>query len=183
LLMGQRATVSAGLSVVHYKEDLRFALEAARRAEKAAKNSGRNALQILVCRRSGEHATALCPWDFVSTVMDWVQAFDDKASDRWAYHLRAEAETLQGLDPAAMRAEIKRQVDRAEQRTRQLLGDGDPKSAGVRVAAAFDDYRSKAIRPAADSQPAELRLTDGETLLHFITLCQTASFLARGRDQ
>ncbi|MCR4413895.1 MAG: type III-B CRISPR-associated protein Cas10/Cmr2, partial [Thermoguttaceae bacterium] len=59
LLMGSRATVSAGLAIVHYKADLRFALRQARDAEKAAKKAGRDALQIAVCRRSGEHATAL----------------------------------------------------------------------------------------------------------------------------
>ena len=42
LLPGCRATVSAGLAVVHYKEDLRFALQAARDAEKAAKSAGRD---------------------------------------------------------------------------------------------------------------------------------------------
>ncbi|TVS20136.1 MAG: type III-B CRISPR-associated protein Cas10/Cmr2 [Planctomycetaceae bacterium] len=183
LLMGQRATVSAGLAVVHYKEDLRFALDAARRAEKEAKNSGRNALQIHVCRRSGEHATALCPWDFVPTVLNWIEAFDNKASDRWAYHLRAEAETLQGLSVDAMQAEIKRQVNRAEQRTRGLFGGQDPKSAGDQLATAFDDYRAKTMRPPTEHQPAQPRLTDGEAFLQFITLCQTASFLARGRDQ
>ncbi len=183
LLMGQRATVSAGLAVVHYKEDLRFALEAARRAEKSAKNSGRNALQIQVCRRSGEHATGLCPWSFVPEVEAWVDAFCQGASDRWAYHLRAEAETLKGLDVAAMQAEIKRQVDRAEQRTRQLFGGDAPKSAGARMAAAFEDYCCKAVGPATVEQPAGRRLTVGEAFVQFITLCQTASFLARGRDQ
>src|SRR6266542_1118013 len=48
-------TVSAGLVVVHIKEDLRFALEQARAAEKHAKGDGRNALTVGVCRRSGEH--------------------------------------------------------------------------------------------------------------------------------
>lgn len=183
LLMGQRATVSAGLAVVHYKEDLRFALEAARRAEKEAKKSGRNALQIHVCRRSGEHASTLCPWDFVPTVLNWIQAFENNASDRWAYHLRAEAETLQGLSADAMRAEIKRQVNRAEQRTRGLFGGQDAKSAGDQLAAAFEDYRAKVVHAPKENQPAKPRRTDGEAFVQFITLCQTASFLARGRDQ
>jgi CRISPR-associated protein Cmr2 len=158
-------------------------LDAARGAEKAAKNAGRNALQITVCRRPGEHATAFCPWAFVPEVERWVDAFTQQASERWAYHLRAQAETLQGLNVAAMQAEIKRQVDRAEQRTRQLLADEDPKSAGARIAAAFEDYRSKATEPRTEEQPARPRFTDGEAFSQFITLCQSASFLARGRDE
>src|SRR5262249_23515978 len=131
------ATVSAGLAVVHYKEDLRFALDTARRAEKAAKGAGRDLLQITVCRRSGEHSLALCPWDFVDTVKEWVEAFRAGASDRWAYHLAAELPTLEGLEPLAMAAEIKRQVNRAEERTRLLLRGADQRSAGEVLAGAF----------------------------------------------
>lgn len=186
LLMGRRATVSAGLAVVHYKEDLRFALETARKAEKAAKNAGRDALQITVCRRSGEHATALCPWEFAGEVDRWVQIFTRDASDRWAYHLREEAETLSALDVGAMQAEIQRQIGRAEQLTKRLFGEGQENkdAAGRRLVAAFDEYRSATKPPPADDQPPQRRFaTDGEAFSQFITLCQTASFLARGRDE
>ena len=126
LLMGSRATLSAGIAVVHYQEDLRFALEQARAAEKAAKNSGRDALELRVLRRSGEHAAALCPWDFVPTVEALVQAFLQKdgksgiptekesgASDRWAYHLRAELETLRALPP---RDDVRRDREASQSR-------------------------------------------------------------------
>lgn len=180
LLMGERATVSAGLAVVHYKEDLRFALDTARRAETAAKNAGRDILQLGVCRRSGEQASALCPWDFVDEVERWVQIFAQQASDRWAYHLRGEVETLRALEVGAMQAEIKRQIGRAEESTRRLF---DPHSAGDRLVAAFDAYRS-ATRPSGDARPGRSRFTDdGDAFSQFITLCQSASFLARGRDE
>lgn len=183
LLMGERATVSAGLAIVHYKEDLRFALEQARKAERAAKTAGRDALQITACRRSGEHATALCPWAFVDEVERWVGAFAQQASDRWAYHLRAEMETLQALPMAAMQAELSRQIGRSEDATRRLFGAGDAQAAGPRMVAALEAYR-QAMRPAADDrQPAERRFTDSQAFSQFITLCQSASFLARGRDE
>lgn len=183
LLMGEKASVSGGLAIVHYKEDLRFALEAARKAEKAAKNAGRDALQIAACRRSGEHATALCPWKFVDRLDGWVQSFaQDDASDRWAYHLRGEAETLQGLGPAAMRAEIQRQINRSEELTRKLFGEGDPEMAGQRLADAFDEYRRATRPPQDDGSPGQRRFSDREAFSQFVTLCQTASFLARGRD-
>ncbi len=183
LLMGERATVSAGLAIVHYKEDLRFALAEARTAEKDAKNAGRDALQISACRRSGERAMALCPWEFVDELERWVQAFSQRASDRWAYHLRAEMETLQALPVAAMQAELSRQIGRSEDLTRRLLGDGDPEKAEQRIVAAFDAYRL-ATRPAAhDGQSAERRFTDSQAFSQFVSLCQSASFLARGRDE
>ena len=52
LAMGNRATLSAGIAFVHFMEDLRLALDAARQAEKAAKNDGRNRLTLHFMRRS-----------------------------------------------------------------------------------------------------------------------------------
>ncbi|HID22355.1 MAG TPA: type III-B CRISPR-associated protein Cas10/Cmr2, partial [Planctomycetaceae bacterium] len=179
LLMGRRATVSAGLAVVHHKEDLRFALEQARRAEKQAKEAGRAALVIRACRRSGEHTSVLCPWEFVGQVQAWSEVFGNRnASDRWAYHLRAELETLQSLPPEAMEAEIRRQVERAEPATKDALrSSSDAAPAGDQLAGAFRRYRQLV---APDGSP---RFPDaGQALRDFIGLCQTASFLARGKD-
>jgi len=187
LLMGNRATLSAGLAIVHYKEDLRFALGAARNAEKAAKGANRDALQILACRRSGEHATALCPWDLAGSISDWVERFSQDASDRWAYHLRADLPTLRGLPVEAIRAEIRRQIGRSEEETKRKFPPED--MTGV-----FERYRQELLTerrrprdgkflqafPTREEQDRELT---GRALEGFITLCQSASFLARGRDE
>ncbi len=178
-------TVSAGLAVVHYKEDLRFALDTARRAEKNAKDSGRNTLYLTVCRRSGEHTSAICPWKFVGTVAGWVKAFlpqDGKpgASDRWAYHLAGELPTLQGLDRAAMHAEIRRQVKRSETATRSRLGETQQRPAGEIVAASFDAWINEEAERLGQ---ARHEVDSSCALKNFVTLCQTASFLARGRDE
>lgn len=157
------ATVSAGLAVVHYKEDLRFALGQARAAETRSKREGRNRLTVTICRRSGEHTSAGCPWDFVEQqLIRWVEGFLQRGvSDRWAYHLAADLPVLRGLEPAAITAEIQRQIGRAEKTTQARF---DPKS----VAAAFNAH--------ATDRPV------GDRIHSFVTLCQTASFLARGRD-
>jgi CRISPR-associated protein Cmr2 len=195
LLMGSRATVSAGLAVVHIREDLQRAIEAARRAERAAKDSGRDALQIAVCRRSGEHASAACPWSRPDTLagVDSIAAWVDKfrlnrtVSDRWAYHLRRESETLGGLDAEAIQAEIRRQIERSEQSTKNAFPPQE-------MATVFEAYRrwrmSDARRPAdpeftsrfASREQQDRELTR-RALEGFITLCQSASFLARGRDE
>lgn len=175
LLPGASATVSAGLAVVHYKEDLRFALNQARKAEKAAKHAGRDALQIMVCRRSGEHSSALCPWEYVETVSKWVEAFQNNASDRWAYHLAAELPTLRGLDRGAMQAEIRRQVNRAEKPTREQLGEKE-RTAGDVIASQFDGYYQAVVNERRKFDAAR-------ALSQFVILCQAASFLARGREQ
>jgi CRISPR-associated protein Cmr2 len=156
-------TLSAGLALVHYKEDLRRALAAARDAERRAKDGGRDALELSVCRRSGEHSTARCPWDLVKTIWGWTDAFAGGASDRWAYRLRADAETLDGLSPDAQAAEIRRQVDRSEKETRDALGGGEA------VARVLGDYR-------------RMRGRD-DVLKDFILLVQAASFIARGGSE
>ncbi|NLF69580.1 MAG: type III-B CRISPR-associated protein Cas10/Cmr2 [Candidatus Anammoximicrobium sp.] len=177
-LHGLPATVSAGLAVVHYKEDLRSALNTARRAEKRAKESGRNTLVLTVCRRSGEHTSALCPWEFVTSVAAWVRAFLPQdglpgASDRWSYHLYGELPTLSGLVPEAMRAEISRQVNRAEEATRLRLRGKNADAGGI-LASQFDNYLELV---------AQRGLAAAAAVTGFVTLCQTASFLARGRDE
>jgi len=192
LVMGPKATIKAGLAVVHYKDNLRDALDAARKAEKAAKDGGRDALVLTVCRRSGEHSSALCPWDLVPTLKGWVEAFEQGASergasDRWAYHLRAEMETLGAMPTEAVAAEIRRQVNRAEKKTRELFGETGTKRAGDVVAEAFGAYvdmRNRRVDAARKEgkPPPDLEAMRGRFLEDFLTLVQSASFLARGRD-
>lgn len=181
LLPGNSATVSAGIAVVHYKEDLRFALDQARKAEKVAKNAGRDALSLTVCRRSGEHSSAFCPWDFVGTMMQWVEAFRKKASDRWAYHLAGELPTLSLLDNEAMRAEIRRQVNRSETPTREALGETKERKAGEVIAARFEAYWKEVEKRGKEDEKQNFDCA--RALSQFVTLCQSASFLARGREQ
>jgi CRISPR-associated protein Cmr2 len=186
LVMGPKATVSAGLAVVHYKEDLREALRAARTAVHHAKDGGRDALFLVVRRRSGEHAGALCSWDAIQQVEQWVQSFTKGASDRWVYHLRSELPTLEGLPAEAIQAEIRRHIGRAEEETRKLLGGENGEQAGTLIAASFMKYlemRAARIKEGAtgrDSQGPNHR--QGRFLADFVTLLQSASFLARGRE-
>ena len=161
--MGAGASMSAGLAVVHYREDLRTALEAARDAEAQAKRAGRDLLALVTTRRSGEAARAICPWPFVPWLADLRRTFADGASDRWTYKLRAELPTLGSdlLPREAMEAEIRRLVDRAD----------DSGQTGARVADAFRLYSGHRNGVGA-----------GRLLLDFATICQSASFMARGRD-
>ncbi len=173
LMMGARATLSGGLVVVHAKDDLRLALQDARRAEKQAKESGRDALAITVRRRSGEHTTAVTPWSFVPAVAGWTAAFQKGASGRWAYHLYANRPTLEKLPEEAIKAEMRRQLGRAEGPTPGLIPPGQ-------LAEAFDKFRASTVAAEGGMRPRFE--SPGLALNQFLTLCHTASFLARGRD-
>jgi CRISPR-associated protein Cmr2 len=151
LVMGPCATLSAGVAVVHHKEDLRTALELARGAEREAKRRGRNQLHLFVARRSGERSGASLGWAECRTMNRAVQAFREGASDRWLYKLHA---ALPALPMEAFDAELKRHLGRAEEETRKALEPLVAEGA----------FRVAGRRPE-------------DTVM----LWQAASFLARGR--
>ncbi len=173
LMMGSRATVSGGLVIVHATDDLRLALQNVRYAEEQAKRHGKNALMIVLRRRSGEQTSALCPWDLVETVNHWRMQFARGASDRWAYHLDEEWPVLGGLPAEAIEAEIRRQISRAESPTPQLLPPDD-------LVGAFNRLRADQVN--IRGTPRNRFFSSSEALRTFLTLCHTASFMARGRD-
>ncbi len=179
-MMGRRATLSGGLAIVHAKDDLRLALRAAREAEDLAKDSGRNCLAVAVCRRSGAHTAAICPWTFLAEVDHWRKAFALGASDRWAYRLYQDREVLGALPVEAIRAEVRRQLDRAEVNTRRRFGEPPhPKpgeTAGECLAAQFDQFRQSVT-------DGRYNFSIAKSLDQFLTLCQAASFMARGREE
>lgn len=163
--------ISAGLAIVHHKEDLRFALQQAREAEKAAKTGGRDRLAIRLCKRSGEHTTTLVRWERVVEVEDLRKAFAGREgiSDRWLYQLRADLGTLQALPESAARGEIERLARRIQ--LDGLTGEARKQRQEEVVTHILAVYAFCAAEPG---RPA---------LSDFVTLGQTASFLARGRDR
>ena len=176
LMMGSEAGLSAGIAVVHHKEDLRVSLREARQAEKKAKNSGRDTLVLSICRRSGDHSRALCPWDYVERAQGWQTAFQAGASDRWAYNLAAERETLSALDTKAMSSEIGRLFARSEKSSRDLLCP----NATDTVRDWFQNYQDQTLPCFQNTLQAS---PEAAMLQHFSTLILSASFLARGRDE
>jgi CRISPR-associated protein Cmr2 len=117
LVMGPHATISAGIAVVHHKEDLRAALALARNAESAAKQE-RNRLHLFIARRSGERVGESLGWSECSTMSEAVEKFAAGASDRWLYRLRA---LMPALPEEAFDLELKRQLGRSDPETRMSL--------------------------------------------------------------
>jgi len=154
-VMGPRATLSAGIAVVHHKEDLRVALGLARQAENTAKRDGRDRLHLFIARRSGEHAGETIFWPECAAMTDAVAAFTAGASDRWTYRLRKLLPALPP-EPEAFDLELKRQLGRSDKDTRTAL-------VGLVEGRAF----------RTNGRPAE----------NVVALWQAASFLARGRDE
>jgi CRISPR-associated protein Cmr2 len=188
LMMGPKAGISAGMAVVHHKYDLRAALKEAREAEKTAKDTERGILALSICRRSGEHTRALCPWEVVNRAHAWQEAFKSGASDRWTYHLAGERETLSALDLAAMESETARIFARAEKDTREALtgkteGVEEHKKEIRRWLREYGDLLLPRLWKKAARAGAVLKDSpEAEMFKNFVTLIQSASFLARGRD-
>lgn len=167
-VMRDKASLSIGLAVVHTLEDLRTAIQMARDAEKHAKSGGRNQLGVAVSRRSGEKGEFRVPWTIIPGLDKLRKAFFDGLSDRWVYHLRTEATTLDGLSQ-----EVQREVQRKE--LRRLFGRGETVDAETTQAVldVFDQF--------AGWENGYTRA--GTVLSTFATICQAASFFARTRDE
>ena len=173
--MGCKATVSVGISYVHYMEDLRLALRSARTAERQAKEGGKNVVNLHFMRRSGEHAGATLPWPLASWFTDLTQLFATGATDRWAYRLRAELPVLatRDLPCEAITAEIRRLGNRIDDPSWKSYAESRSSRPGELIASWWREYREALSPRNADFE---------QMLVSFVTLCQGAAFVARGRE-
>jgi CRISPR-associated protein Cmr2 len=197
--LGKQATLSSGIAVVHYKEDLRFALGQVRGAEKKAKQIGKahgdkdtkDALALTICKRSGEHCTVVMGWPEAEKLQPLVAAFVAKASDRWAYKLREEVERLTqpadrakaawnatpGMLLALGRAEAMRLVGRGE-----FGGTVEKEAFEQVIRELFGAYQQEMQVRTNDEDKIARNWPDADVLTGFVALCQSASFLARGKE-
>jgi len=185
-------SISGGLAIVHYKEDLRYALQVVRKAEKLAKRIDRTppsereanepkrkqALAVAACRHSGEHAEFVMGWQRAEQFHGLVELFRGvPMTDRWAYKLRQIAPVLGTLPPDAIRGEIERLLNRAEYPSEQF------KMTFIELLLSlWDDYFAEMTGKGRSWRDSGKVCVTGEILNQFVTLCQTASFMARGRD-
>ncbi|MDZ7816539.1 MAG: type III-B CRISPR-associated protein Cas10/Cmr2 [Planctomycetota bacterium] len=167
LRMGSKATASAGLAIVHYKEALSFALNIARGAEKDAKMAGRNRLAISVVTGSGEEKTVV-PWKTARTLQSYLDAFSDTGdgkgavSNRWVYKLAQEAARLkpecdsdEKTDAKVAASLIKYYVGRMDKDHRQRLDaiftDAEDKKVGDKVVDHFEEFCNAPDKKGSES--------------------------------
>lgn len=178
------ATLSAGLVIVHYKEDLRYSLSLARDAEKKAKSAGRDCMYLGVCKGSGGLEGAIVPWNYVPVIKDMVDGFVGGASNGWAYQLRQESEIIQTIDRGKSDhevccLEIARVFNRTEKRTKELLTKTDNQNAGLQIACSFKNKDETGYADLIEKRYPKYF----SSYQDWITLMLTTSFLARGRDR
>lgn len=152
------ATSSAGICIVHHMDDLRAALDGARRAEKTAKMT-RDALGISLMKRSGESRVLATNWSSVKLFGDIQKLFQDGQSDRWAYKLRQILADggADELPPQAQTALLRNALNR--------INNGKSDTDFTRhIEQAWEDYR---------------HWQGAENIAGFVDLCLGASFMAR----
>ena len=100
--LANEPTMSAGIVIAHEKENLDFVLEAVRRAERIAKDRGRNRVCISVIKRSGSPREVVLKWSELELMNKLIPLFHrdkkdkkSKLSSTVAYALERE---LKGLD-------------------------------------------------------------------------------------
>jgi len=150
--------MSAGIVIAHYKEDLRYVLEEARKAEKIAKISGRNRFTLNLLRRSGAHEKVSCEWESTDKLNKLLKLFLDGKSDRWIYKFEQEIDALSAIPSS----------DKSDPYTKEL----------TRLLKKSPDWDK-------DTETAfilDLLKKYEHNLKDFINLVKNISFLARGRD-
>jgi CRISPR-associated protein Cmr2 len=172
------ASLSGSATIVHYKEDLRYALNVGRSSERIAKQIDRSgnrskkkrALAIAICRRSGDHSLATlsstCVPDFVRLV-DW---FRDGGSDRWVYKLYDESNSLATVGQDAFACEMRRLAGRSEFKSKEKKAEFLETLSG-----AWERYRD-------DMASTGRNWLELDSMLNFVELLKSASFLARGKE-
>jgi len=110
-----KGTLSAGIAIVHYREPLSISLEAARTAEKAAKNGGRDSLAVALHTRGGAPLTVVRKWDDLRWD-DLLKAYKEESVSRGlAYELRELArEWQEDMRVDYLQAEAERILQRKE---------------------------------------------------------------------
>lgn len=173
--------LSAGVAIVHYKEDLRESLNLAAAALERAKAEGRNACGLTVARRSGEESTVVVSWDILNEMEGLVLRFSKSIdeSDRWIYQLRNEVSTLSGLDDEVREKAQDAEVKRLSQRSRDAALRGGKSAVDPEATVAL----LKQIRQRHASRPARSKQAEPEArsgaLDEFIACLLSASFIAR----
>jgi CRISPR-associated protein Cmr2 len=110
-------TASAGIAIVHHLYPLNAALEAARAAEKAAKQiDGKTAVAVHTLKRSGETLEVRSKWEHIpeswNTLMTYFQQEDGPLSSKFAYSVANEARIVTSLEEAAQQATLHRLIGR-----------------------------------------------------------------------
>lgn len=100
-----KPTLSVGLAICHHMRPMRDALEVVRAAERRAKEAGRNALAVIVDKRSGPRLEAAGRWDEAqpldARIAEWVSLFGgEDLPDKTAFVLEETLATLTGFDSA-----------------------------------------------------------------------------------
>lgn len=135
-------TLSVGIAVGHHLDPLSETLELARKAEKAAKKAGRNALAVTVSKRSGSDTTIVGQWGTVNARLNLFVALHrlDAIPDGAAYELRKLALELNEAQHLAQKssflAGIRAEAARILARKR---AEGGTKELGPKIREAIED--------------------------------------------
>ena len=124
-----------------------------------------NALAIAVCRHSGEHSQFVMSFSNATSYDELVIEFQNKMTDRWTYKLRQIASMLP--DEAGV-SELNRLLGRIEGSTKEQAN-------------AFRELVQN-LWVEHKQQLTQRNWSTKEILSNFITLCQSAAFMARGKE-
>lgn len=174
------ATVSGGLTIFHYKYDLRSALRLTREAIQEAKRCGRNRIGIRVAKHSGGHLGFTLRWQNLARLSALYEWFAQGVSDRWMTRLATVQPAAEALDYEILANQVAYFVERTEglKKSEKAQFVTDVRNL---FEAVWNDQRSArdAQRNSSPHRPPTepLEVAGLET---FLSTVDTASFLTRG---
>lgn len=147
-LMGEKATMSAGICIAHYKEPLSIVLRNAREMEKIAKQynhntNKKNAFCIRILKHSGETEKSVYPWYFdengikttsISYFNHLIKEFKEtKISDSFIYDLYEEFSKLNLIDNGKIEKILEIEIERIIKRKYSKIGDKSRKDKTIEI--------------------------------------------------
>lgn len=122
-----QSTLSVGIAIIHHLSPLRDALSTARAAEKQAKQvDGKNALAVIINKRSGGERTIAAQWDSLYKYLEELIKYCEKEAipDGMAYELESVMQRLTFSSPDAKPQEDQSENAKAQeaQITWEIIG-------------------------------------------------------------
>jgi len=147
-LMGEKASMSAGICIAHYKEPLSRVLRNAREMEKIAKQynhntNKKNAFCIRILKHSGETEKGVYPWYFddngikttsISYFNHLIKEFKEtKISDSFIYDLYKEFSKLNLIDNGKIEKILEIEIERIIKRKYSKIDDKSRKDKTIEI--------------------------------------------------
>ncbi|HOM80971.1 MAG TPA: type III-B CRISPR-associated protein Cas10/Cmr2 [Armatimonadota bacterium] len=168
------STASMGITIFHYRHDLRDALHHTHQAIDRAKKYGRDCCGIAVLKRSGSELHVVASWNVLDAMKALAESFASGVTDRWLSQL---AQMAPGVHPNASKGAVEALIRRVVKR-----GEGTPQGVIDQVMTLWNEtwaFLNDPNRPGPEQDDEQFGNPVFNAFLNHVGI---ASFLVRGGE-